>query len=134
MVEYDLRALSAPIEQLRTDVDAAYKRLDERWMEVAEALKTLPIPCDVAWTVSMNGYEPRHYHGLAWKKWNGKRRICRIVGFLEPMPDGTEEGNETITPYEEWSAEERVEMLKFVPNLFRQAERRTKAFIQNTQE
>ena len=47
MVDIDLGKLSAPLEELRTDVDAAYKRLDSQWDSVAKQLsKCFFMPCN----------------------------------------------------------------------------------------
>ena len=44
MVDFDLRELSAPLEALRPEVNAAYKRLDSRWDEIAAQLKKTANP------------------------------------------------------------------------------------------
>lgn len=123
MADLDLRKLSAPLEALRPEVDAAYRRLDAKWKAITEQLSRLPIPCDVGLTISDDPQDPEIYCRLEWRKWKGSKRIC-IVSY-SGSPDG--EGN--VTPFEEWSAEERIDMLRCVPRLFESAIGQTKAFI-----
>ena len=85
MVDLDLRKLSAPIEALRPGLDGAYKRLDKKWDEIAQCLKGLPIPCEVAYDYAQDEFAPEDALCLEWKKWNGKKRICiREVFFIAP--------------------------------------------------
>jgi len=133
MVNFDLRELSAPLEALRPEVEAAYKQLDEKWDAVAAALRKLPIPCDVGYTFAVDPYSGQDSLGLEWRKWKGKKRICVVSCYLADTPFGPEEA-ETVTPYDEWGGEQRVNMLKHVPKLFEAAAKQTKAFIARTQE
>ncbi len=133
MVNFDLRELSAPLEALRTEVDAAYERLDEKWNAVVGQLRKLSIPCNVGYIFAENPYHAPDYVRLEWRKWKGKKRICIVSHHLVDTPDGPEEG-ETVTPYDEWGGEQRVDMLQHVPKLFEAAVKQTKAFIARTRE
>jgi len=130
MVDFDLRELSAPLEELRPEVQAAYKRLDAQWDAVSNALKKLPIPCNVGFTYE--GEDHGNYRlNLEWRKWKGKKRICIVEWVFGCTPYGPEE-SETVTPYDEWSGEQRIQMLEYVPQLFEAAAKRTKEFIAKT--
>ncbi len=133
MVNFDLRELSAPLEALRPDVDAAYKRLDDKWNALADQLRKLPIPCNVEYTFDEDPCHPDNCLRLEWRKWRGKKRICIVSCYTEVTPNGYEEA-ETVTPYDEWSGEQRVNMLQHVPKLFEAAVEQTKTFIARTQE
>ncbi|MBD3676302.1 MAG: hypothetical protein HUJ26_22555 [Planctomycetaceae bacterium] len=131
MVDHDLTALSAPIEELRADVQAAYERLDNEWEAVANTLKKLPIPCDVACCI---GEHPTGFplYELSWRKWKGKKRVCYVVTFLRDGYEGPEE-EEDVTPYDEWSGPQKLKYLSFVPKLFDAAREQTQQFISLTQ-
>ncbi len=126
MVDLDLRKLSAPIEELRPKLDAAYKRLDAQWGEIEACLKKLPIPCDVSYAYSEDPWQPEDCNCLEWKKWNGKKRICIVAYHINPQ---SSDYDETTTPYDEWSGEQRIEMLEHVPGLFDAVAKQTKEFI-----
>lgn len=131
MVELNLRELSAPIEALRPEVSEAYKRLDAKWAQIAECLNELPIPCPISYTYDECDWDPENFACLSWKKWNGKRRVCKEVHFFDPnRPHSNYEI--TTTPYDEWSGEQRAELLKHVPGLFKAAEAQIKKFIEQT--
>lgn len=125
----DMRKLSAQIEAMRPALDEAYKRLDARWSEVVETLKSLPIPTDVSFTY----HEPPNSGDsscLVWHKFGGKRRICIEHNIFNPNNGDPESDWEVITvPYEEWSGSQRIEMLKHVPGLFKAALDATRKFI-----
>lgn len=127
----DLRELSAPLENLRSDVEAAYKRLDEQWDKVSKELAKLPIPVDVDFTYYCESHG-NHWVNLSWRKWKGKKRICIVSHHEGNGPDGYEI-EEIVTPYEEWGGELRISMLQHVPKLFDAAIEQTKAFIAKTQ-
>ncbi|MBX3447993.1 MAG: hypothetical protein KF777_00450 [Planctomycetaceae bacterium] len=129
MVDFDLGALSAPIEALRSDVNEAYKRLDERWNEVSSALKKLPIPCSVSTVFDQDEYGGFWTECLEWRKWKGSWRLC-IVSYVLDSSRGEE--TKDVVPYEEWSAEHRLNLLNFVPSLFENAAKQTKQFISRT--
>lgn len=126
MVDFDLGALSAPIEALRSDVNEAYKRLDERWNEVSSALKKLPIPCPVSTVVDQDESGGFWSECLEWRKWKGSWRLC-FVSYDFDNSRGEE--IREVVPYEEWSAEHRLNLLKHVPSLFNDAVKQTKEFI-----
>ncbi len=123
MAELNLAQLSAPIEALRDEVEAAYARLHNKWEAIAEKLRSLPIPSSVSY-VYWRHPEEYSYASLEFRKWNGSKRICK--SYCDPSYE------EEITPYEEWSAEDRVNMIQHVPGLFREAEKQVKAFIEKT--
>ena len=131
MVNFDLRKLSAPLEELRPEVEAAYKRLDQKWESVTAALRQLPIPCDIGYTFSESPYNSYDYVRLEWRKWKGKKRICVVSCYMQDTPDGPDE-METVTPYDEWSGEQRIAMLQHVPDLFDAAAEQIKTFISRT--
>ena len=128
MVDHDLRALAAPIEALRDDVNGAYEALDAKWSAVDEQLQKLPIPCSISYTYSENERDPEQYMTLEWRKWKGGRKLCTVYHHYEHSYNGLESA-EDVTPYDEWSAEHRAEMLRHVPALFKAAEEQVKAFV-----
>ena len=127
MVNFDLRKLSAPVEALRPELDEAYKRLDAKWEGIATCLNGLSIPCSVSYTFSVEDpNHPENYDCLVWKKWNGKKRICiEACRFYSDY-------DVTTTPYDEWSGQQRIDMLEHVPCLFDAAAKQTKDFIDKT--
>lgn len=128
MADLDLRTLSAPIEALRSKVDAAYKLLDEQWKAITVQLSELPIPTFVD-HVYWSSDQGTHYMGIAWRKVNGTKRICSINGREVTLDDGSPDFIEDVVPYEEWSAQQRLAMLEHVPGLFKAATKVTEAFI-----
>lgn len=133
MVNLDLRKLSAPLEELRPDVDAAYKRLDEKWDAIRKQLDKLPIPCTVSYAFAQSQHCPDDCVCLEFRKWKGYKRLCITSYWSGSGPDGWEEG-EDVTPFEEWSGEQRVQMLLHVPDLFQNAVKQVKAFIDKTKD
>jgi hypothetical protein len=129
MVKLNLRKLSAPIEALRPEVDTAYKRLDEQWDAVISQLKKLAIPCVVGYTY-WHDY-PVEWARLEFRKWKGAKRLC--ITSYTGHPQGGDETCEVI-PFEEWSGEQRVQMLQHVPDLFENAVKEIRQFIEKTQE
>ncbi len=133
MVDIDLRKLSAPIEALRPALGEAYQRLDAKWNEIAEVLKSLPIPTEVSYTYSTDDYHPEDSACLVWKKWNGKKRICLEFHSFNPNNDNPYSDYDIVTtPFEEWSGQQRIDMLKHVPGLFDAAAKATQDFIEKT--
>src|SRR5690606_24670966 len=92
-------------------------------------LEKLPIPCTVGFVYSENPHNPDEYMTLEWRKWKGKRRVCIVHNYIDMNPGGELDEAEDVTPYEEWSAEQRVEMLRHIPSLFAAAETQTRKFI-----
>ena len=129
MVKLDLRKLSAPVEALRPSLSEAYQQLDAQWEEIAKCLSALPIPCEVFRTFNEDEFNPENFCSLVWKKWNGKKRICIEVHIFDPNANPFSDYDVTTTPYDEWSGQQRVDMLQHVPGLFEAAEKQTKAFI-----
>ncbi len=132
MVELDLRKLSGPVEALRPALTEAYKRLDVQWAEVEKCLKTLPIPCSISYTYDVDEMGPENFSCLVWQKWNGKKRICIEVNIFAPNSNPYSDYDITTTPYDEWSGQQRIDMLEHVPGLFEAAEKQTKEFIEKT--
>ena len=130
MVDLDLGKLSAPVEALRPELNEAYQRLDAKWHEIAECLKTLPIPSAVSYEYDREDHDGESFACLVWKKWNGKKRVCIEIHIFDP--NSYSAYDVTTTPYEEWSGEQRIEMLDHVPGLFEAAEKQTKEFIDKT--
>lgn len=133
MVEFDLGELSAPLESLRPDVKAAYKRLDDKWQAITDKLKKLPIPCDISYTISESDTCPEDRFCIEFKKWKGSKRICIVYYTFAQDERGYDVESDT-TPYEEWSGEQRVNMLEHVPGLFEAAVKQTKDFIERTKD
>lgn len=124
MADFDLQELAAPLEDLRSKVDAAYKALDIRWKAVESTLKALPIPCDVGTVTWSDPAIDEHCVCLEWRKWRGAKRLC-IVEYYDYIGE-----NVDVTPYEEWSGEDRCNLLDSVPKLFARAAQCTKEFIE----
>lgn len=131
MVSLDLRKLAAPVEALRPALDEAYQRLDAQWEEIAKCLKALPIPCTISFSFSSDEFHPENFDCLVWKKWSGKKRICIESHQYSPNNPYTDY-EVTTTPYEEWSGQQRIDMLEHVPGLFDAAAKQTEEFIQKT--
>ena len=125
--------MSAPIEALRPELEAAYKRLDAKWKAVSDHLQKLLIPCDISYAYSVNEDDPSQYYSIDWRKWNGSRRICDVYHSEEMSNEGPVEV-EKVTPYEEWGAEHRIDMLQYVPKLFEATADQTKKFIKLIQD
>ena len=134
MVNLNLRKLSAPIEALRPKLADAYKRLDIKWEEIVKCLKSLPIPCAISHMYDQNEWNPEDFCLLVWKKWNGKKRICIEVHIFNPHSNPHSDYDITTTPYDEWSGQQRIDMLEHVPGLFAAAEKQTKEFIEKTKK
>jgi hypothetical protein len=134
MVDIDLRKLSAPVEALRTELDDAYKRLDAKWAEIETVLKKLPIPCSVSFNYSDDEWNPEDADCLVWKKWNKKKRICIVYHRFNPGSNPYSDYETTTVPYDEWSGQQRIDMLEHVPGLFEEAAKETKEFIEKTKK
>jgi hypothetical protein len=133
VVSIDVRKLSAPIEALRPALGDAYKRLDSKWDEIAETFKSLSIPVEVSYKYCSDEYRPDDSAYLVWKKWNGKKRICLEFHSFNPNNDNPfSDYDVKTTPYEEWSGQQRLDMLKHVPGLFDAAAKATQDFINKT--
>ena len=132
MVKIDLRKLSAPIKKLAPDVDAAYTRLDATWEEISKHIAKLKIPCTVGYPFDDDG-RGHSSTSLEWRKWRGKKRFCITYWCCGQTEVGYEE-HEDVTPYEEWSAEQRVDMLRYVEHLFENAPKQIQRFIDKTQD
>ncbi len=131
MAKIDIETLIAPIEKLRPALSDAYKRLDVKWEEISEALRSLPLPCDVSFSLNTSDGDPEGT-SLVWKKWNGKKRICLEFTSYQPGVHFDSDFVVDTKPYEEWSAQQRVEMLEHVPGLFQAAAQATQDFIDKT--
>lgn len=130
----DLDALGAPIEAMRKEVQAAYKRLEEYWGAVMAKLAALPIPCDVGFCTREDPENPMFSTRLEWCKHKGKKRLCIVHYGLEQTHFGDHEETREAIPIEEWSGEERVVMKQFVPALFNAAIGQVKDFIEKTKQ
>jgi hypothetical protein len=128
MAKLDLRALSAPLEALQKDVKAAYSRLDTKWEEITTQLKKLSIPGAVSYVYSQD--EDGDSEALEFMKWKGEKRICLASYTYRPNEHGDADFVRFgVTPIEEWSSKQRIEMLEHVPELFAEAVKVTKEFI-----
>jgi len=133
MVNPNLKDLSAPIEALRSDVSEAYKRLDDQWAAIAAQLKSLPIPCKISACVHNHPRSPERSVDLEWRKWRGKFRFCYTYNDYEYDQYLDEHvATEDVTPFDEWGAERKVEMLKHIPALFENAARQISEFVEKT--
>jgi len=120
------------LKRLRSELSDAYKRLDAKWDEITECLKALPISCSVSYTFSTGDYGP-DFDCLVWRKWNGTKRICiESHSFCPNNPYSDFEVK--ITPFDEWSGEQRICMLEHVPGLFEAAAKATEQFIEKTKK
>lgn len=129
---HDLRALAAPIEALRAEVDAAYKRLDSYWTSVLNELQKLPIPCDVGCDLPACDDVPGEWMRLELQK-SGKRKRLYIVRYWwDALPSGEPTQTYSSSPYEEWSGDQRIWAMEYVPKLFEAAAKQTKEFIERT--
>ena len=129
MVDLDLRALSAPIEFLRPELEEAYGRLNLKWDQVCKCLASLPIPTTVSYEYDRDR-EDEDFACLTWEKFKTRRTLLKEVYVFNP---DAEEGYDVHTkPFDEWSGQERVEMLDHIPGLFAAAEKATKEFIEKT--
>lgn len=69
-----------------------------------------------------------------WRKWLGKKRFCiTSYGWVTDPNEGLMESSE-VTPFEEWSADQRLDMLRHVPEIFKSAEEQLKLFIDRTRD
>ena len=132
MVDLDLRKLSAPVEALRPALIKAYQRLDAKWDEITNCLKALPIPCTISYVYESSDMFPEDCNCIEWKKWSGKKRVCIVMYRHDPSANPHSDYDCTTTPYEEWSGQQRSDMLAHVPRLFEAAQKQTKEFIEKT--
>ncbi len=131
MADYDLCELSAPFEALRPDVKAAYQRLDSEWETIANQLRKLPIPCTVSYAYLEDECNPENKDCLEFRKWKGSKRLCIAEYSAGNGPHGWDESCD-VTPYDEWSTEQRLRMLRYVPALFQAAVKQTQDFVDQT--
>ena len=134
MVDLNLRELSAPLRALKPEVKEAFDRLNAKWKAVVAELKKITIPCDISHTYCENIRSPEQCHSLEWRKWRGKRRFCITYYDVDFDPQLGHEQTMDVTPYEEWSAEQRLEMLDHVPAFFETAVKQIQEFVAKTQE
>jgi len=132
MPSLDLRKLSAPLAALGPEVDAAYKRLDDQWDAITKQLRKLPIPCTISHKISHDG-SGHEWISLEFRKWKGAKRLCVTYHSEGNGPNGWDESEE-VTPFEEWSGEQRVDMLRHVPGLFKSAVKQVQHFIDRTKD
>ena len=123
MADFDLKALAAPIESLKSDLLSAYSELDKSWEAVANSLRSLAIPGDIAFMYWHCDGGTEQNACLEWRKWKGSRRLCVVHYSCYSDEDGN------VVPYEEWSGHQRLNLLQYVPKLFLRAEEVTKDFI-----
>lgn len=133
MADFDLRALSAPLDELRPQIDAAYKRLESKWDAILSELRRLAIPCTISYTYFEDPECPEDCFSLEFRKWKGSKRICLTqCQYVQNHYGG--EIEEIVTPYEEWSGEQKLAMLQHVPDLFEVAVKQVNNFINKTKE
>ena len=128
----DLRKISAPVEELIPELQAAFKILDDKWDEIGKALNKLPVPGGRVTTVidKEPGGGPDH-RSLEYLKHNGKKRFCIVFYSYQPECPYGEDYGETVTPYEEWGSDDKANLIELVPELFKDAEKRIREFIKN---
>lgn len=128
----DLRKISAPVEELIPELQAAFKILDDKWDEIGKALNKLPVPGGRVTTVidEEPGGGPDH-RSLEYLKHNGKKRFCIVFYSYQPECPYGEDYGETVTPYEEWGSDDKANLIELVPELFKDAEKRIREFIKN---
>lgn len=130
MADSDLRALSARLEALQPEVEAAYTRLDAKWEEIIDVLRRVSVPSRISVTY-LEADDGDHWK-LEFMKWKGEKRLCDC--YYTFNPDENDFHRSSVTPYEEWSAETRIDLLEYVPDLFEEAEKVTKEFIKKIPE
>lgn len=128
----DLRKFSAPVEKLIPELQAAFKILDEKWYEIGKTLDKLPVPGGRVTTVIDDdpGGGPDH-RSLEYRKYNGKKRFCIVFYSFQPECPYGEDFGETVTPFEEWGSDDKANLMESVPELFKNAEKRIREFIEN---
>ncbi|TWU39842.1 hypothetical protein Q31b_31570 [Novipirellula aureliae] len=137
MNKIDLGALSARMRELEPEVTAAYKHVDAEWASVVKTLEGLSIPCKVGYTYWYD--EMDHvsdhcdYNALEWRKHNGKKRLC-LTEYTAIGPDHDDRYSEAVTPFEEWSMEQKVQFLRSVPKFFEMATKQVEQFLKRALE
>ena len=141
-MRFDLDELAAPLERLRPEVEQAYASLETDWAAITERLRTLPIPQRVV--VELPPWGQNVDRTLEWRKHSGSWRFCLVhtrppkpgrpngQGKRSPRPNGqpnVAQPHVEVRPLEQWTGQERMNTLQYVPALFEQAEKQTRAFI-----
>ena len=119
----DLDELSAPIKDMGLDVKSAYQKLDSEGERITASRRGLSIPLPVSHKLNLLSVSNQF---LEFRKWKGSKRVC--LSYCDPHDSSAQ--LETY-PLDEWSAEERLEMLKHVPGLFSEAEKATRKFVES---
>lgn len=133
MVKIDLRALSAPFDEMRPEIQAAYEKLDKQWDAIIKQLKKLPIPCKVSCSFNTYPWGMDDRDCLEFGKRDGSKRLWIASYRTIDTPEGPDESCDK-TFYEEWSAEQRLHLLDYVPLLFEAAAKQTKEFVNKINE
>ena len=135
MNKIDLGALSARMRELESEVTAAYKHVDAEWAAVIKTLESLSIPCKVGMTYWDSDEHDQHgdYGAIEWRKHNGKKRLC-LTDYTAIGPTQEFCYSEAITPFEEWSMEQKVNFLRNVPNFFEMATKQVEQFLKKALE
>ena len=131
-MRFDLKELAAPLERLRPELDAAYESLETEWAAITETLRALPIPQRVV--VELPAWGQNVDRTLEWRKQNGTWRFCLVHTKQPPKKNPPNNGparepKPDVRPIEQWTGQERMNTLQYVPAVFEQAEKQTRAFI-----
>ena len=134
-MRFDLEELAAPIENLKSELHDAYQALDDEWEAIDRKVRSLAIPCRV--TLPLQPWGNMTERSLEWRKFKKTWRFCVVV----KRPPGPHEKKKAkaenrepaefvdVCPLEQWTAQERMNLLQHVPKFFEQATSDTKAFI-----
>ena len=137
MNKIDLGALSARMRELEPEVSAPYKHVDSEWASVIKTLEGLSIPCKVGYSYWHDDMEHASHHcdynALEWRKHNGKKRLC-LTEYTAIGPDHEDRYSEVVTPFEEWSMEQKVNFLRSVPTFFEKATQQLEYFLKRAME
>ncbi|WP_372715960.1 hypothetical protein [Novipirellula sp.] len=131
-MKFDLEALAAPIAAQREEVIEAYKTLEAEWAVISAKLKKLAIPCKIS--ICIDQYNPGDDDGLylEWRRYKGEKQFC-LTGFHREFERYGDDLNvrdiEDITPYSQWSAEQKLDNLHYVKKLLECAPKQIERFV-----
>ena len=155
-MRFDLETLAAPLEALRPELETAYDALDAEWQEVHDKLRSLPIPCPIV--MPIKNWTNESTTTLEWRKQPSGWRFCIVnkkpakagrgggknkpsgPGDATAKGKGGPKGNRgkrkngcgehvVVKPFEQWTAQQRLNQLRHVPEFFEHAAEQTQRFI-----
>ena len=128
--------MALSLRELEPEVSAAYKHVDAEWAAVTKTLDALSIPCKVGFNYweDNDGDDPHCDHAaMEWRKHNGRKRLC-LTHYTAVGPTHEFRYGEEITPFEEWSMEQKVNFLRSVPRFFEVATKQVEQFLKRAME